>query len=1256
MNRPKHAKGRRRTPRELSAGMRRLVAAQLVFALITGVAWAYWTVGSVPGGNGASAATSVNQGATPTAHAVGAAVTVTWAATTLTSGQAVTGYAIRRYDAVTPFALQSILSSCAGTIPATSCVENSVPTGTWQYTVTPKIGTNWLGVESAKSTPVLVETVPPTNNITLSSVTGGAYKSSNNIYYRGTASGSFTLTNAVADAGSGPASSQSATLTGTSTGWTHTPSTVSTPSGGPYVSNVFSWASSTTTTPGEVITGRDVSGNTATTTLTTTLDNTAPSAGTVTPVNGYAAGRSVSVSFTTGTDIGSGIATRWLRRASAPLISGTCGSYSSYADLGTVNPTSPYVDTDVSNGNCYKYAYSVTDNVGNENLATSPNVAKVDYAAAVNATAGLLSQWRLGESTAAADTFTGASGTTLTSHAPEIGATWSNLSIPGATDTERISDANRARRNGTGTGGSVSYTTAPTSANYSVEADLVVKSNLAGDMAGVIGRVDTGSAKSFYMARWEQADTSWNLIRDDNGTVRWLNYVTGQPALTVGATYRLRLEMNTTQLRLYVDGVLMVAATDATLSAAGKAGIMDGGTGDYGISAPAKGDTTGIHLDNFSVTPRAADSRGTNDGDYFNGPTLAVAGAIGGDPNTAARFDGVNEYVSVARQISDDFSIEFWFTSTQDAGATCTQWWQGRGMVDAEVYGTHNDFGVSLCAGRVIAGVGNPDTSVVSAAGFNDGAWHHVVLTRTRSSGVLVLYLDGVSAGSATGGTASLTSPPNINFGRLQSGSNYFAGTLDEIAVYNTALPQATVTNHYGLGAAPPGEKPVVTTTGSTLAYTENGTTVLDAGITVTDPDSTNLASATVTMAAAYVNGQDTLAFTNQNGITGTWTPATGVLALTGSATLASYQSALRSVTYNNNSDNPDTTTRTVTFAANDGASNSLAASRTITLTAVNDAPVNSVPGSQTTYENTAWVFSSGNGNLISVSDPDAASSPVQVQLVSTHGTSSLSGTTGLTFTVGDGTADATMTFTGTITSLNLRLAGLSFTPTPSYTGAAGLQIITSDQGNTGTGGTLTDNDTIAITVTYGLFTTTTDIGSGAAGPTSSSYASGVYTEVGNGADIYATTDQFHYLYTSWTGDGTIIARVTSLGGSHPAAKAAVMFRETTSTGSKFAMMDVEPATTNAAEWAYRSITDDNSPYVVVGGISPTIWLKLVRSGNTFTGFTAPDFGGSPGPWTQRGTQSVTMGSTILVGLATLSHSATLTTTATYDHVSLTAP
>ncbi len=260
-------------------------------------------------------------------------------------------------------------------------------------------------------------------------------------------------------------------------------------------------------------------------------------------------------------------------------------------------------------------------------------------------------------------------------------------------------------------------------------------------------------------------------------------------------------------------------------------------------------------------------------------------------------------------------------------------------------------------------------------------------------------------------------------------------------------------------------DAPVVTATGTTLAYPENSTPPLDAGIVVTDADSVNLASVTVDMTTNYLNGEDTLAFVNQNGITGSWNAATGVLTLSGSSSVANYQAALRSITYNDNSHTPNTSLRTVTFMANDGGLDSNIASRTITVTAINDAPVNSVPASQATAMNTAKVFSTANGNLISTSDVDAGSSLVQVQLVSTNGTTTLSGISGLTFSAGDGTADATMTFTGTIANVNAALAGLSFNPTTTFTGAASLKIVTNDQGFTGTGGALTDTDTIAITV-----------------------------------------------------------------------------------------------------------------------------------------------------------------------------------------------
>jgi len=140
----------------------------------------------------------------------------------------------------------------------------------------------------------------------------------------------------------------------------------------------------------------------------------------------------------------------------------------------------------------------------------------------------------------------------------------------------------------------------------------------------------------------------------------------------------------------------------------------------------------------------------------------------------------------------------------------------------------------------------------------------------------------------------------------------------------------------------------------------------------------------------------------------------------------------------------------------------------TITVTAVNDAPVNTVPGAQTTVEDNAKVFSSGNGNQVSVADVDVLETvggELEVTISVTHGTLTLSGTTGLTFSVGDATADTTMTFTGTPSDVNVALNGLSYAPTPNYNGPAQLSITTDDQGNTGSGGALSDTDAVTITV-----------------------------------------------------------------------------------------------------------------------------------------------------------------------------------------------
>ncbi|MFT3891575.1 MAG: putative Ig domain-containing protein [Anaerolineales bacterium] len=163
---------------------------------------------------------------------------------------------------------------------------------------------------------------------------------------------------------------------------------------------------------------------------------------------------------------------------------------------------------------------------------------------------------------------------------------------------------------------------------------------------------------------------------------------------------------------------------------------------------------------------------------------------------------------------------------------------------------------------------------------------------------------------------------------------------------------------------------------------------------------------------------------------------------------------------------NDDTPTAnvTITITADDGSSTG-SDTAIITITAINDSPVNSVPGTQTMDEDTALIFSAGNGNQISVNDVDVNTDSLEITLSTTNGTVTLAGTTGLNFTTGDGAADTSMVFQGALTDINNALGTLTFDPIVNYYGSAVLTFTTNDLGNTGIGGTLIDTDAVNITI-----------------------------------------------------------------------------------------------------------------------------------------------------------------------------------------------
>ncbi|MFN8526781.1 MAG: Calx-beta domain-containing protein [Chloroflexota bacterium] len=192
-------------------------------------------------------------------------------------------------------------------------------------------------------------------------------------------------------------------------------------------------------------------------------------------------------------------------------------------------------------------------------------------------------------------------------------------------------------------------------------------------------------------------------------------------------------------------------------------------------------------------------------------------------------------------------------------------------------------------------------------------------------------------------------------------------------------------------------QPPVVVTTVAPLSYTENsGAVPVDSALLVTDSDSASLASGTVQIVVGYQSAQDTLSLPATPGLTSTYNTATGTLTITGPASVAAYQAALRTVRYTNGSDNPTISNRTVSFAVSDGQANSNPASRVVSVVAVNDPPF-ALADNFTALPN-ATLTVAAPGVLANDVDPDSATLTASVVTPPTHGTVTMSSNGAFTY------------------------------------------------------------------------------------------------------------------------------------------------------------------------------------------------------------------------------------------------------------------
>jgi len=168
--------------------------------------------------------------------------------------------------------------------------------------------------------------------------------------------------------------------------------------------------------------------------------------------------------------------------------------------------------------------------------------------------------------------------------------------------------------------------------------------------------------------------------------------------------------------------------------------------------------------------------------------------------------------------------------------------------------------------------------------------------------------------------------------------------------------------------------------------------------------------------------------------------------------------------------------------------------------------------------------------------------------------------------------------------------------------------------------------------------------------PGNALFSEGEFTISASGWDIWNVTDACHYVYQTISGNSEIIARVTGVPDTNPWAKAGLMFRQNLGEDSPHALLFLTPE--HGVGLQSRERTGDDCIYIEGPFLTAPVWLKLVRTGTNFDGYSSMD----GAAWTPVGSVTVPLTGTFHFGLAVTSHTNNIISSGTFDNVSIWPP
>jgi RHS repeat-associated protein len=625
-------------------------------------------------------------------------------------------------------------------------------------------------------------------------------------YYYGAVSSdaTFTLTATPTDAGSGPDSVAfpSVSATGFSCG-AGCPQTVGYQSGGSYSSSgtagTYTVTSANTTAPGSAtLSARDNNGNALNTTVTFVHDTTAPAAPATPVVSGgvgFKTTASVTVTGSDGTgDAGAGLNTgaSTLLRASAVLnLDGSCGSFGSFAPVSGWVAGVAHADTTVVTGSCYEYEWRNVDNVGNTSDSPATGAVKIQTIAP----------------TVTDVTASNANGTYGVGAVVHLQVLFSEpVTVTGTpTLTLETGTTDRVVNYTSGTG------TSTLGFDYAVQSGDTSAGLDEHDTAALVlngGTIRDGAGNNAALTL--PADGSGHSLSDNKNLVIDTSAPGGPPtnlsAPSVSGSF--------------LDGQTLTASAGDWLGAPANGYTYQWQTCTaYSAAVTADAPAGYWRLGEPVGTATAADVSGNANNGSYTAATLGLAGALSGDPSTAAGFDGSSSFVSVPDATSlrpASFTLEAWLKTSSSATSAL--------IAKPYTAGSSLSYGLKLVGGKAVATVetASGSYSATSSRSVNDGQWHLLDGSYDAATNTLKIYVDGTSDATTTTAGSLRYNPLAVQLGRYDAtAGQYLNGQVDELAVYASALSSTRLLAHWDAGTNANGASPCTNISGATgAAYT----------------------------------------------------------------------------------------------------------------------------------------------------------------------------------------------------------------------------------------------------------------------------------------------------------------------------------------------------------------------------------------------------------------------------------------------------